>query len=827
MKKKLLAILLTVCMVLSMAPAALAADSVFTDVNAGDWFVEEVKYVYDNGLMYGVGDNTFDPSGTVTRAMVWTTLARLDGVNTAGSDPWWLAGQKWAMENQISDGTMATENITREQLVTMIWRYAKYIDMDVSEGEDTNILSYTDAFDVNEWAIPAMQWACAVGIINGIDGALQPQGDASRAMLAAILYRFVEEVMPSEEEPEPSTPVVPSYPSIPVHFHSWTAGAPVAPTCTEQGYTPYTCYCGSSKNDDFVSAKDHAWGDWISNDDGTHTRTCGNDSSHTGSGNCEWIYVSISDDTHQQKCEKCGYVAVESITCSYDATTGKCDCGKSITVVAAIGNVGYASLQDAVNAVDSDDDIIVLLADITIADTDDEDTFSEAVVYSGTNKLTIDGQDLYSITMAGPTAYCNGNYWKSAAITAENSPLVTLKNTKVINEKYCGDNHVPVDTSDLSNKTCGGRKAVYSYVKAGTLCFDDVDFIGGVAVFDEATFTDCTFTESGTNMYALFVDNQYGGNVIDVTMTNCTVTASGYGCVKVADNKNEGGTIEVTNCTFNNTTLKEDINANGRVIVIIDGYYQVSSIDDFEQVAAVSTGVVKVKLTDDITIGTTESGAYSEAVRFQNATSLEIDGGNNQITLVGETQYINGNRWQTAGIYADNADVTIRNVTFQNNKTNGGVKKCGSRFPIYTMVEAKGEGTQGTVTFTDVTFNGGVVVFDNAIFTGCKFNENTTNNSSPSSSTEGQMYALFVDHQYDSTGEWTVTIDDCDFVVDNSYGTIKLADDAGATINFTVKDCEFDVDGTGKNYVVNAGSNCTVTFEGNNTYTGTVTTPQG
>ncbi len=260
MKKKLLAILLTVCMVLSMAPAALAADAVFTDVNAGDWFAEEVKYVYDNGLMNGVGDNAFDPSGTVTRAMVWTTLARQDGVNTAGSDPWWLAGQKWAMENGISDGTMATENITREQLVTMIWRYAKYIDMDVSEGEDTNILSYTDALDVNEWAISAMQWACAVGIINGIDGALQPQGDASRAMLAAILYRFVEEVMPEEEEPEPSTPVVPNYPSIPVHFHSWTAGTPVAPTCTEQGYTPYTCVCGASKNGDTVPAVSHVAG---------------------------------------------------------------------------------------------------------------------------------------------------------------------------------------------------------------------------------------------------------------------------------------------------------------------------------------------------------------------------------------------------------------------------------------------------------------------------------------------------------------------------------------------------------------------------------------
>lgn len=246
MKKKLLAILLTVCMVLSMAPAALAADSVFTDVKADDWFADEVKYVYDNGLMNGVGDNAFDPSGTVTRAMVWTTLARLDGVNTAGSDPWWLAGQQWAMENEISDGTMAENNITREQLVTMIWRYAKYIDMDVSEGEDTNILSYTDALDVNEWAISAMQWACAVGIINGIDGALQPQGDASRAMLAAILYRFVEEVMPGEEAPKPSTPVVPNYPSIPVHFHSYT----VSYTSNNDGTHVAACACGATNTED-------------------------------------------------------------------------------------------------------------------------------------------------------------------------------------------------------------------------------------------------------------------------------------------------------------------------------------------------------------------------------------------------------------------------------------------------------------------------------------------------------------------------------------------------------------------------------------------------
>ena len=79
MKKKLLAILLTVCMVLSMAPAALAADSVFTDVKADDWYADEIKWVYDEGLMDGVGGDNFAPETTTTRAMLVTILWRLEG----------------------------------------------------------------------------------------------------------------------------------------------------------------------------------------------------------------------------------------------------------------------------------------------------------------------------------------------------------------------------------------------------------------------------------------------------------------------------------------------------------------------------------------------------------------------------------------------------------------------------------------------------------------------------------------------------------------------------------------------------------------------------
>ena len=94
----------------------------------------------------------------------------------------------------VSDGTNPNANITREQLVTMLYRYAKSTGKDVSVGEDTNILSYADATAVSQYAIPAMQWACGAGIINGANGKLNPQNNATRAEVAAILMRFCENV---------------------------------------------------------------------------------------------------------------------------------------------------------------------------------------------------------------------------------------------------------------------------------------------------------------------------------------------------------------------------------------------------------------------------------------------------------------------------------------------------------------------------------------------------------------------------------------------------------------------------------------------------------
>ena len=92
---------------------------------------------------------------------------------------------------RISDGSGLDQNLTREQLATMLYRYAQYKGYDVSVGENTNILSYSDVSSVSEYAMEAMQWACGAGIIGGKDGMLDPAGNATRAEVATMLMRFV------------------------------------------------------------------------------------------------------------------------------------------------------------------------------------------------------------------------------------------------------------------------------------------------------------------------------------------------------------------------------------------------------------------------------------------------------------------------------------------------------------------------------------------------------------------------------------------------------------------------------------------------------------
>ena len=120
--------------------------------------------------------------------MVWTILARMDGVDTDGS-VWYDAGQNWATANDISDGSAPEAAVTREQLATMLFRFAQHKGMAAVTLAE-HIYGYPDADSVSGYAIPALNWAIGAGIINGLDGALAPQDGATRAQLATMLMRF-------------------------------------------------------------------------------------------------------------------------------------------------------------------------------------------------------------------------------------------------------------------------------------------------------------------------------------------------------------------------------------------------------------------------------------------------------------------------------------------------------------------------------------------------------------------------------------------------------------------------------------------------------------
>ena len=178
----------------------------FTDVKEGDWFYEEVLYAYENGLMNGVGDNRFAPNSATTRGMLVTILYRLEGepavTGEAGFDDvaagqWYTDAVIWAAANDIvngiGDNQFGPENtLTREQLVTMLYRYAQNKGYDVTASADLS--GYPDAGQIQSWAQEAMTWAVAEGIVEGMDGNLNPAGHATRAQIATILMRFCEGV---------------------------------------------------------------------------------------------------------------------------------------------------------------------------------------------------------------------------------------------------------------------------------------------------------------------------------------------------------------------------------------------------------------------------------------------------------------------------------------------------------------------------------------------------------------------------------------------------------------------------------------------------------
>lgn len=180
----------------------------FGDVKSADWFYNDVKYVYEKGMMAGTAADVFAPNATTTRAMIVTILYRLEGspavTGTSSfvdvpAGQWYTDAVNWAAANQIVKGTSATTfapnaSITREQMAAILYRYAQYKGYDVTKKADLS--GYSDNGQVSAYAKDALAWANAAKLINGVTNTtLAPQGNATRAQVSAILHRFCDGVV--------------------------------------------------------------------------------------------------------------------------------------------------------------------------------------------------------------------------------------------------------------------------------------------------------------------------------------------------------------------------------------------------------------------------------------------------------------------------------------------------------------------------------------------------------------------------------------------------------------------------------------------------------
>lgn len=183
------------------------ASSPYFDVRTGDWYCNSVMYVYKNGFMTGTSGVAFSPDNTLSRAMLATVLYRVEGQPAVSGTPnfsdvpageWYSDAVLWASENGIvggyGNGQFGTnDSLTREQLATMLHRYAGYRGYDLSMAADLS--GYSDSVEISSWAVDAMSWAVETGLISGNTATtLNPSGSATRAQCATILMRFIESI---------------------------------------------------------------------------------------------------------------------------------------------------------------------------------------------------------------------------------------------------------------------------------------------------------------------------------------------------------------------------------------------------------------------------------------------------------------------------------------------------------------------------------------------------------------------------------------------------------------------------------------------------------
>lgn len=816
MKKKLLAILLTVCMVISMAPAALAAGTnPFTDVGVDDWYYDEVQYVYENDLMKGTSTTTFSPDVTVNRAMMVTILYRLEGapaVSTTGSFTDVPAGQyytdavEWAKENKITagygDGLFGPNDLlTREQMATFFYRYAEFKGFDVSASADLS--DYTDLATVGSYALDAFKWTNANGLIKGTTTTtLSPKGDATRGQLSVILYRFCENVVADAVEThtvtfdynysnkgtyttvsvedgskveKPSNPTRSSY-----SFSGWYTKASGGSkfdfdTAVTADLTLYARWSYNGGGGGGGSSHSHTYGAWVSNDDGTHTRTC-----------------------------TCGHVGSQTASCTY--VEGVCSvCGYDSTAVAKIGDTYYATLTAALDTVANSDPV-----EIVILKTGDTALTTNIKIEGGRN-ITLRG-----ITGNAADVKLNGQI----ATTSSTAGTLTIKDVTILVDSGI------VDSTGISQT---GKSAIAVWGNQTVNC-ENVVF--DMSLSDSTAITGWWDTGVGTTINAKdCVFNCNGQRPLrscgNMTVEGCTFNDPYRYAIQLTAKASTATELENAVVIFKNNTINAGTTSSKNVVygiqlegesygcsnLIVNGeenkinlgetgktgtmyYCECGKVDHTTLVW--NTEVPAVHKDSNFApvamIGGVEYSSFADAVAaVQNdetivilpgtyAEVLDVRGGKTFTVKAEEagTVIIAGINQQTNGDAA--STVTFENLTIDNSKATEGWF-TGTAQNIFPCVGAWG----GNLSFENCTFEvAGTSKKETGIMT------------------------------WWTTNKVTLSFNECTFNGIDDHESARAMQIYG-NVDMTVTDCEFNTckDYTLK-YVGNEG--CTATLSGNKVY---------
>lgn len=712
MRKKIVSALLTLTMVLTLLPTAALAAGPFADVDESDWFYDAVVYVNDNGLMIGTNDG-FRPNDSTTRAMIWTILARMDGVDTSAAEGvWYSAGQQWGIKNGVTDGTYPDASITREQFVTMLYRYAKDLGMDVDASASEDILGYSDTQSVSEYALSAMKWAIGAGIIKGIDGALVPQGTATRAQVAVMLYRFCTylqtaaktfsvtfdynygnkgtyttvSVKSGEKAAQPISPSRSGYTfagwytasvngtrynfntavtddmtlyahwnvkssggSSSGHSHSYTASVTKAATCTESGVKTFTCYCGHTYTEE-IAALGHDW------DAGTE---------------------QDNDKLYTCQRENCS----ATMTVAGDVSPDE--------VVVTVNGVGYGTLAEAfaeVKRVGSSQStyVVEILQDIELEGDWTSSSANYCDITINGNGYTISGLTNPLLSAIGPGKLTVKELsFDSAALSSATANVGVGAIVGFIN--CSGGCEVLIEDCHMSNST------VTAYQWAGA-------FVGATETpqqgpktvkFVDCTVTDSTFSTTDGGCGALI-----GHSYCDTTIEDCEVLGTtSVTCTEDRNNTGDAkagyliGTESIGTLTLSGNSVAETVtlsNTNtkapladgqvGRVVgggkLIVDGVQYVSSATELAAALTSNEETISVVLTSDIelaitSLGSITGGSGQYKLGGEDTEAINIDLGGNKLTIT--TTY-----WSALGAKNTEAVFTVKNGTMNSTGNSAG-----------------------------------------------------------------------------------------------------------------------------------------------------------